>query len=142
MNDMTTTEPFTTTTLAPLLRDALTSFDYSFLDRLAEDATLRASGEAAWAGTYHGRDAIVGYLLEVGGAFPDQALDVLDTMVSEDRIAVLVRLTISRDGASVTDLSTWTYTFDSAGSIIDWELNDFDQTAMDAFWALFPRPAA
>lgn len=129
----------TTATLAPDLARMLTAGDPALVDLLADDVTLRASGEAEWAGTHLGKDAVVGYLLEVGEAFPDQVIEVLDTLVSATRVALLVRFAVRRDGAEVVDESTWTFTFGPDGLITDWELNDFDQTAMDAFWARFPR---
>ena len=127
--------------MAQRLSQLLATWDGALVELLATGVTLRASGDAEWAGSYVGRDAVVGYLLEVGEAFPDQELEVLDTLVSACRIGCLVRLTVRRDGASVVDESMWTFTFDRAGLIVDWELNDFDQSAMDAFWSRFPRVA-
>ena len=128
--------------LALRLSHQLANSDPALIDLLAEGVTLRASGDAEWAGSYAGRDAVVGYLLEVGAAFPDQELEVLDVLVSDARIGCLVRLTVRRDGVSVVDESMWTFTFDPVGLIVDWELNDFDQSAMDAFWSRFPRSEA
>lgn len=132
----------TTATLAPDLARMLAETDPALVDVLADDVVLRASGEAEWAGTHIGKEAVVGYLLELGETFPDQQVEVIDTLVSDRRVAVIVRITLRREGAAVTDESTWTFTFGADGLIIDWELNDFDQTAMDAFWSRFPRHGA
>ena len=50
----------------------------------------------------------------------------------------MLHLRIERDGRAVEDESTWIMTIDD-GQIVDWELNDSDQYAMDAFWNSFPE---
>jgi ketosteroid isomerase-like protein len=126
-------------TFALRLGELLVSLDAELIDRLADDVTLRASGVAEWAGTYEGKPAVLAYLAEIGDAFPDTTTEVIDTLVSATRIAVLVQLTVRRDGAVASDRGIWTFTFDANGRINDWEINDFDQVAMDEFWGCFPR---
>jgi ketosteroid isomerase-like protein len=142
MTTMTDQHPaeFDTTTFAPHLGELLVSFDPELFDRLRDDATLRASGVAEWAGTYDGKAAVLAYAEEIFEAFPDITSEVIDTLVSATRIAVLVQLTVRRDGAEVSDRGMWTFTFDAKGRITDWEINDFDQVGMDDFWGRFPRP--
>ena len=142
MSTMTDQHPaeFDTTTFAPRLGELLVSLDPELFDRLHDDVTLRASGVAEWAGSYDGKAATLAYAAEILEVFPDMATEVIDTLVSATRIAVLVQLTVRRDGAEVSDRGTWTFTFDASGRITDWEINDFDQVAMDDFWGRFPRP--
>jgi len=125
--------------IAGRLTAMLPGFDPTLVGLLADDVVLRASGVADWAGVHRGKEAVVGYLLEIGEAFPDQEIAIIDVLTSATRIAVLLQVTIRRDSAFVTDRSTWTFTVDSTGHISDWELNDLDQLAMDTFWAHFPR---
>jgi ketosteroid isomerase-like protein len=141
MTTMTDQHPaeFATTTFAPHLGELLVSLDPELFDRLHDDVTLRASGVAEWAGTYDGKAAVLAYVAETFEAFPDITSEVIDTLVSATRIAVLVQLTVRRDGAEVSDRGMWTFTFDADGRITDWEINDFDQVAMDDFWGRFPR---
>ena len=141
MTTLTGQQPakFDTATFAPRLGELLVSLDAELFDRLHDDVRLRASGVAEWAGTYDGRDAVLAYAAEIGATFPDTTTEVIDTLISAARIAVLVQLTVCRDGAVVSDRGVWTFTFDANGRIVDWEINDFDQVAMDDFWGRFPR---
>ena len=141
MTTMTDQHPagFDTMTFAPRLGELLVSLDPELFDRLHDDVTLRASGVAEWAGTYQGKVAALAYSAEILEAFPDVTTEVIDTLASRTRIALIVRLTVRRDGAEVSDRGMWTFTFDDDGRITDWEINDFDQMAMDGFWGLFPR---
>ncbi len=141
MTTLTDQQPaeFDTTAFAPRLGELLVSMDPELFDRLHDRGTLRASGVAEWAGTYDGKAAVSAYAAEIGAAFPDTTTEVIDTLVSATRIAALVQLTVRRDGAVVSDQGMWTFTFDADGRIVDWEVNDFDQVAMDDFWGRFPR---
>lgn len=115
--------------------------DPALADLLHPDITLRPSGKSQWSGTYAGVDAVVTYLIEVTTAFPEQRADLVDTMTGRTRIAYLIDLHIERDGRSVDDRSTWLLGIRD-GLVIDWELNDSDQYAMDDFWSAFPEKAS
>ncbi|MDQ6695990.1 MAG: nuclear transport factor 2 family protein [Actinomycetota bacterium] len=115
--------------------------DLALADQLAEDVTLRASGTSHWSGTYTGRNQVLAYLNELITHFPNQSLELRDTLTSDRRIAYLVGVAIERDGHVVNDESIWVMTVDR-GLIVDWELNDSDQYAMDEFWNLFPESAS
>ena len=65
---------------------------------MADGIVLRASGEAEWAGTHRGKEAVVEYLLELGEAFPDQTVEVIDSLVSETGSPASCRVAIGRDG--------------------------------------------
>src|SRR3954469_9394826 len=105
MTTMTDQHPagFDTMTFAPLLGELLVSLDPELLDRLHDDVTLGASGVAEWAGTYEGKPAGPAEAAETVEAFPDMTTEVIDTLVSATRIAILLQLTVRRDGAEVSD---------------------------------------
>jgi ketosteroid isomerase-like protein len=111
--------------------------DPALADLFHENITLRPSGNSPWTGEFRGRDAVVTYLVELSMQFPDLTSDLIDTMTSETRITFLLDLRIERDGRCVEDRSAWLLEVRD-GVIVDWELNDSDQYAMDAFWNSFP----
>lgn len=125
------------TDLAASIWAALSTGDAAFADFLAPNMTLRPSGRSAWAGEFHGRDNVLAYLEANATSFPDLSLDLRDTLVSESRIAYVLHMHVARDGHVVDDDSTWIVTI-SDGQIVEWELNDNDQYAMDQFWNTFP----
>ena len=135
-----TTTALTTAELAEPLGAALVAADEALLDLLADDVVLRASGSSPWSGRYAGKDRVIEYLFANGIAFPNTTCEITDTLISAERVAFLLRLRIERDAHRVEDRSLWTFTV-RGGKVVDWELNDLDQYAMDAFFAAFPEHA-
>ena len=140
---MTTTTD-TNADLADLSRrwwGAFDRFDVETLMSLgADDIVLRASGRSRWAGEYHGKEALLGWWGELISAYPDQQYQLDDTLVGNEYVAYLVRLTIQRDGHCVKDNSTWILRVRS-GLIIEHWIRDGDQYAMDEFFANADNPA-
>ncbi len=71
--------------------DALLAGDLpTITDSFAEDATWRVPGDLPVSGTVHGRDAIVGFLLQAGGLFaPGSQKFDLGVPLVEGAVAVL-----------------------------------------------------
>jgi len=119
----------------------LSAGDPALADLFHPDITLRPSGDSPWSGTFAGADVVVTYLIEVMTHFPLQSADLVDMMISEQRVAYLLDLRIERSGREVRDRSIWLIEVRD-GLVVDWELNDSDQYAMDAFWCSFPESAS
>lgn len=136
---MTTTTATSTDLLALARRwwAAFERIDVETLMSLAvDDIVLRASGRSRWAGEYHGKEALLEWWAGLTAAYPDQHYQLDDTLVGDEHIAHLVRLTMQRDGRRVQDNSTWILRVRN-GLVIEHWIRDGDQYAMDEFFANF-----
>src|SRR5436853_2243426 len=80
--------------------EAITTADIPWMaEHTADDVVFHQGGHFPTAGTYHGRDAMFGHFMDfmtlVEGKF---TLDLVDILVSDDRAAVVLSVTIGYQG--------------------------------------------
>jgi ketosteroid isomerase-like protein len=101
----------------------------------AEDATWQIGGRSVLAGTHHGRRDIVRFLGSLprltGGTYSSE---LIDTLASETRAAVLYRARGEREGRSL-DIDQVLLFGIREGLIADVLALPGDPVAFDSFWA-------
>ena len=81
-------------------RDAASrgDFDAAF-GMFAEDIVFRIPGSSDWAGEHRGRDAAMAYIDHARAIGTGVSVQVIDQLVSDDRVCLLVEERFHRDGA-------------------------------------------
>jgi ketosteroid isomerase-like protein len=103
-------------------------------DLFAEEAVWRVGGRSVLAGTYRGRREIVRFLGSLprltGGTYSSE---LIDTLASETRAAVLYRARGEREGRTL-DIDQVLLFRIRDGRIADVQALPGDPVAFDAFW--------
>jgi ketosteroid isomerase-like protein len=142
MNDMTsTTSPTVTSELARELAAAYRPDGTIDLDRLVPllhpDVVLHVPGDQPLGGDHRGLVEIAGFLVgsrEVTVA--GEHIDRVDTLVGDDHVALLVRVTGDRfDGRRLDNVTMHLARIDGAGLVTDIWFHNRDQAHVDAFWS-------
>lgn len=99
----------------------------------AEDMVVHIPGESRFAGEHHGREAAIEYIQTIRSHFMNGGieLEVIDMLVSSDRVALLVRERFYGDGPPVTIRRANVYRV-RGGEIVDIAIFEADQYFVDA----------
>jgi ketosteroid isomerase-like protein len=115
---------------------AMASGDIPWMqEHTADDVLFRQNGRFPTAGTYQGRDAMLGHFMEfmtlVDGNF---SIDAVDLLTSEDRVAALIKVTIGKDGRELTfdEVHLWRVQDDR---LVEMEAIPFSPYVVDEFFA-------
>ena len=104
-----------------------TAFGY-----FAEDIALHIPGRSAFAGDPRGRDAAVGYIQAIRDHYRDGTieLELIDMLVSDERVALLVREIFHGEGAPVEIRRANVYRV-QGDEIVEISIFEADQYAVD-----------
>jgi ketosteroid isomerase-like protein len=110
-------------------------FDTAF-GHFAEDIVVRIPGRSAHAGERHGRAEAMAYINAARALSQghDVELDVIDTLTSEDRFALIVRERFHRDG-EVVDIRRANVYRVRGEEIVEIWIFEADQYEVDALLA-------
>jgi ketosteroid isomerase-like protein len=102
---------------------------------LADDVVWHVGGNHRLSGTYHGRTAVVDYLVKsrdlTDGSLRLQPVDIL---ASDDHAAIFLQATGQRDGRQMDAFLAEAVTFAADGRWAEyWAISD-QQDALDEFW--------
>jgi len=122
-----------------LLRKGYEAFAKADLDTIqglfADDVVWHIPGKSPIAGTYKGRDEVLGFLGEVisrsEGTF---SLDLHDVLASDDHAVALTRSSAQRQGRTLDVPGTATYHVRD-GKVAEAWIFSGDQSAEDEFWS-------
>lgn len=90
----------------------------------------------AAVGDLEGVDALAGFLAETGAKTDDgEHLELLDTLVGSDHVALYFRITARREGRPPLDNLTLHLARLENGQIAEIWFHNFDGPAVAAFWA-------
>lgn len=98
----------------------------------AEDIALHIPGRSAFAGDPRGRDAAVGYIQAIRDHYRDGKieLELIDMLVSDERVALLVRERFHGDGPPVEIRRANVYRV-HGDQIVEISIFEADQYAVD-----------
>jgi ketosteroid isomerase-like protein len=123
---------------ASLIRDALRAVAHGegeTLKRLCEDGIQwHAMGHTPWAGDHDGIDAVLDYLGRVGEAADVLEADLADLLVSEERAATVMQVSVRRGDRRLEMQFLVLYRI-ARGKIAEAWSTPLDIHAADAFWA-------
>ena len=102
---------------------------------LADSVVMRLPGRGESAGTHRGRDAVVQVIRALLSRTSDLSaeVDVLDRLVSEKRVALLVREAVTRGNDRLELRRVNLYTVDN-GRITEIDIFEADQYEVDEFF--------
>ena len=104
-----------------------TAFGY-----FAEDIAVHIPGRSAFAGDPRGRDAAIGYIQAIRDHYRDGKieLELVDMLISDERVALLVRERFHRDGPPVEIQRANVYRV-HGDRIVEISIFEADQYAVD-----------
>ena len=102
----------------------------------ADDLVVQIPGRSAFAGERLGKDAAVDYIRTIREHYRDGEieLELIDMLVSDERVALLVRERFHGDGPPVEIRRTNVYRVEE-GQIVEISIFEADQYAVDALMA-------
>src|SRR5262245_8974360 len=120
--------------LATRAWQAVSSGDATALESLySEDIVWHVSGRGPWAGDHRGRDAVLGYLADVGEKAERFDASLEDVLIGDERMAFIMRANGRREGRSLDATYVVMLRLDG-GRVAEVWSTAFDQYAVDAFW--------
>lgn len=103
---------------------------------LAPDVVLHVPGTHALAGTHHGVDQLLGFLLATRGLTDrGEQIELLDVLVGRDHAAALCRVTATRSDRAPLDNHTVHLLRFAGDQIAEIWLHNRDDFAVNAFWS-------
>jgi ketosteroid isomerase-like protein len=113
---------------------AVSSGDREALERLvSDDVAWYVSGRNRWSGVNKGRDAVLGFLADMGSAAEVLNFDLEELLANDARVVALTRLTGRRGGKTLEMRYLVSYRFRN-GQLCEGRSFPFDQFAVDEFW--------
>ena len=102
----------------------------------AEDIVFRIPGRSAYAGVYRGRGKAIEYIETARALSPeaDVELEVIDSLTSDDRFALIVNERFHRDGRAI-DIGRANVYRVSDGKIVEVWIFEADQYTVDELFA-------
>ncbi|HEX3319032.1 MAG TPA: nuclear transport factor 2 family protein [Solirubrobacteraceae bacterium] len=99
----------------------------------AEDMIAHVPGRSAFAGEHHGREAAIAYIQSIRDHYMNGGieLELVDMLVSEERVALIVRERFFGDGPPVTIRRANVYRV-REGEIVEISIFEADQYEADA----------
>jgi len=99
----------------------------------AEDIVGHVPGRSSRAGELRGKDAVVGYIRAVvAHASEGVEVDLIDMLASEERVALIVRERLRRDGRTLDMRRVNVYRVEGE-KIVEIRIFEADQYAVDEF---------
>lgn len=103
---------------------------------LAPDVVLHVPGSHALAGTHHGADQLLGFLLATRQLTDaGEQIELLDVLTGRDHAAALCRVTATRAGRPPLDNHTIHLVRFDGDQIAEIWLHNRDDFAVNAFWS-------
>jgi ketosteroid isomerase-like protein len=72
----------------------------------ADDVVWHVPGNHRWSGTYTGKPAVMDFLMQ-SSQDTQRGIEVHDVVGNDDHVVALVRLTLTKGGASASGESAW-----------------------------------
>jgi ketosteroid isomerase-like protein len=116
--------------------EAFVTYDLEAIrDLFTEDVVFHIGGRSPLAGTYSGKDAVLGFLADLtsrsGGTYK---ADVHDILASDEHVVVLTKETAQREGRSLADNLVAVYHMRDGRAAEGW-FHPGDAYADDEFWS-------
>lgn len=133
---MTRNEPDTATLVTEIYAGLAAGDPGPLAGALAPDVVLHVPGTHALAGTHHGRDTVLGFLLATRELTDDgERIELLDVLTGNAHTAALCRVTATRPGRADLDNHTIHLVRFAGDRIAEIWLHNRDDITVDAFWS-------